>query len=252
MSQPFAGKVVLITGASGGIGRATALAFGREGAIVVATARREAEGEETARLIRAAEGKAVFIRADATDEADIKALVAKVVAQFGRIDVAFNNAGVEGHVAPFHTQQAADYDAIFAINVRGLFLCMKHEIEAMLGQGGGVIVNNSSIAGLIGFPGATLYCASKHAVNGLTKGAALEYAREGIRVNAVAPAAIQTDMIDRFAGSEEGKKAFAGMHPVGRLGRAEEVAAAVLFLARDTSSFVTGVVLPVDGGYTAQ
>lgn len=203
-------------------------------------------------MIRAAEGKAVLIRADATDEADIKALMAKVVAQYGRIDVAFNNAGVEGHVAPLHTQQAADYDAIFAINVRGLFLCMKHEIEAMLAQGGGVIVNNSSIAGLIGFPGATLYCASKHAVNGLTKGAALEYARQGIRVNAVAPAAIQTDMIDRFAGSEEGKKAFAGMHPVGRLGRAEEVAAAVLFLARETSSFVTGVVLPVDGGYTSQ
>jgi NAD(P)-dependent dehydrogenase (short-subunit alcohol dehydrogenase family) len=252
MSKAFENKVVLITGGTSGIGRATAVAFAREGAKVVVSGRRKAEGAETVALVEKAGGKGLFLQSDVSDEEQVKKLVATVVDHFGRLDIAFNNAGVEG-VAPLTEATVEQYEKIFNINVKGVFLSMKYEIPAMLKTGGGSIVNTSSIAGTIGMPGAGIYIASKHAVNGLTKTAALEVAKQGIRVNAVSPAAIQTDMLDRFIGDEEAaqKKAyFAGLHPVGRIGTPEEIASAVLYLSSPGASFITGHDLLVDGGFT--
>jgi NAD(P)-dependent dehydrogenase (short-subunit alcohol dehydrogenase family) len=255
MSNTFENKVVLVTGGTSGIGRATAVAFAKEGAKVIVSGRREAEGNETVAQIIKAGGKGLFLKADVSDEAQVKKLVDTVVDQFGRLDIAFNNAGVEGTLGPIAEQTVENYTKIFDINVKGVFLSMKYEIPAMLKTGGGSIVNTSSIAGTIGLPGAGIYIASKHAVNGLTKTAALEVARQNIRVNTVSPAAIQTDMLDRFVGDEnaEAKKAgFANMHPVGRLGHVDEIASAVLYLSSPGASFITGQDLLVDGGYTAQ
>jgi NAD(P)-dependent dehydrogenase (short-subunit alcohol dehydrogenase family) len=249
----FSGKVALITGGTSGIGKVTAIAFAREGAKVVLSGRREKEGLAVVEEIAKAGGTAVFVQADVAKEADVKRLVEQTVAKFGRLDVAFNNAGVES-MGPVTEVTEAEYRRTFDVNVWGVLASMKYEIPAMLKTGGGSIVNTSSIAGHIGMAGVSVYMATKHAVEGLTKSAALEYAKQGIRVNAVAPAAIVTDMIDRFAGGENSEqgKAFAALHPVGRMGRAEEVAAAVLYLAGDAASFTTGISLPVDGGFLAQ
>lgn len=249
----FQGKVALVTGGTSGIGKATAVAFAKAGANVVLSGRREKEGLAVVEEIRKAGGTAHFVRADVAKEADVKRLVDETVARFGRLDVAFNNAGVEW-TGPLTEAPEADYRRVFDVNVWGVLTSMKYEIPAMLKVGGGAIVNTSSVAGHVGMGGVSVYIASKHAVEGLTKAAAVEFARHGVRVNAVAPAAIVTDMFDRFAGGEgsEQGKAMAAMHPVGRVGRAEEVAAAVLYLAGDEAKFTTGVSLPVDGGWLAQ
>ncbi len=249
----FTGKVVLVTGGTSGIGRVTAIAFAKAGAKVVLSGRREAEGAAVVQEIKKAGGTAQFVRADVAKEEDVKRLVEGTVAAFGRLDIAFNNAGVEwtGELAKV---TEADYRKVFDINVWGVLTSMKYEIPAMLRNGGGSIINTSSVAGHNGMAGVSVYIASKHAVEGLTKSAALEFARQGIRVNAVAPAAIATEMIDRFVGGAdtEAGRGLANMHPIGRLGRSEEIAAAVLYLASDAASFVTGTSLAVDGGWLAQ
>ena len=253
MQTSFQNKVVLITGATSGIGKVSALAFAKAGAKVIVSGRRETEGQGVVAEIKAAGGEATFVKADVAVEADVAALVAKAVATYGRIDIAFNNAGVE-ITGPIVDATEADYRRVFDINVWGVLTSMKHEIPVMLKQGAGVIINTSSVAGHVGMGGASIYVASKHAVEGLTKSAAMEYAKQGIRVNAVAPAAIETDMLDRFTGggNEDALSYMRSLHPVGRLGRSEEIANAVLFLASDAASFITGTSLNVDGGFLAQ
>jgi NAD(P)-dependent dehydrogenase (short-subunit alcohol dehydrogenase family) len=249
----FKDKVVLITGASSGIGRATALAFGREGARVVVASRRTAEGQETARLVDAAGGEGLFVKTDVASEADVYALVQTTIEAFGRLDCAFNNAGVLQNTGSFTDCTMEEFDRVMGINVKGLWLCMKQEIAAMLHSGGGAIVNMSSVVGEVAFPGAPVYTASKHAVIGLTKAAALEYAKSGIRVNAVAPAVIATDMTGQLA-QKDPKFNFwvLATHPIGRAGKPEEVSGAVLWLCSENASFVTGHTLIIDGGYSAQ
>jgi NAD(P)-dependent dehydrogenase (short-subunit alcohol dehydrogenase family) len=237
----FQDKVVLITGGSSGIGRATAVAFAREGAKVVVTSRRVKEGEETIQLVKETGSDGLFIKTDVSNELDVKVMVEETVKAYGRLDYAFNNAGIEGSVALLVEQTMDNYESVLGINVRGVFLSMKYEIPEMLKTGGGAIVNMSSVAGLIGFPGLALYVASKHAVLGLTKSAALEYAKSGIRINAVSPAVIETDMVDRVFGKKgEMRQQLAAMHPIGRTGKSEEIASAVLYLCSDGASFVTG------------
>ena len=241
-------KVALVTGGTSGIGRATALALGAAGAKVVFAGRRDSEGEETAALIRDAGAECLFVRSDVSSEADVKALVEKTISTYGKLDCAFNNAGIESPAKPLHEQPIEEFDKLMSINVRGLFLCMKYEIQQMLTQESGVIVNNSSMGGLIGFPGVSPYIASKHAVMGLTRSAALDYAKQGIRINAVNPGLIATAMMDRFSsGSTDG---FASTVPMGRMGQAEEIAQAVVFLCSDAASYITGQPLVIDGGFT--
>jgi len=251
--KEFEGKVALVTGGGSGIGRATALAFARDGARVVICNRNVQRGEETVSMIRAAGGTASFRRTDILVAADIEALVKHAVSEYGGLDLAFNNAGIEGEPRPLAEQTEANYDAVMDINVKGVWLSMKYEIPRILDQGGGAIVNCSSVAGVIGFPGIGIYSASKHAVIGLTKAAALEYSAQGIRVNAVNPAVIDTEMVDRLAdGMNVKKDDLTTFHPIGRLGRVEEVAEAVLWLCSDKASFVTGHSMMVDGGFTAR
>jgi NAD(P)-dependent dehydrogenase (short-subunit alcohol dehydrogenase family) len=252
-SPTFQGKVVLVTGGTSGIGRETAIQFAKAGAKVVVAGRRKAEGEAVVREIEQAGGAGLFVQTDVAREEDVRRLVDQTVSKFGRLDVAFNNAGIE-QSGPLSEATVEEYRRTFDINVLGVVLSMKYEVAAMLKSGGGSIINTSSILGHVGTAGAGLYNASKHAVEGLTKTAALELAQQGIRVNSVAPGAIQTDMIDRFVGEgdTENRRGLAAMHPIGRMGRSEEIAAAVLFLASSTASFVTGVSLPVDGGYLAK
>ena len=247
--KEFEGKVALVTGGGSGIGRATAQAFAREGAKVVIGNRNVQRGEETVTMIRDAGGTASFKRTDVLVAAEIKALVDHAVKTYGRLDLVFNN-----DVKPTLIDQTeANFDAVMGVNVKGVWLSMKYEIPRMLEQGGGAIVNCSSVAGLIGFPGVGIYAASKHAVIGLTKTAALEFSAKGIRVNAVNPAVIDTEMVDRLADGMSMKKGdLSTLHPIGRIGRVEEVAEAVLWLCSSKSSFVTGHSLLVDGGFTAQ
>lgn len=252
MPGRFEGKVALVTGGSSGIGRATALAFGREGARV-AVADVLPAGEETVAQIRAEGGQGMFVRADVSSAADVDAMVRATLRQWDRLDAAFNNAGVEGTTAPTVDCTEESFDRVIAVNLKGTFLCMKREIAEMLKRGSGAIVNNASVAALVGFSGAAPYCASKGGVVQLTKAAALELARSGIRVNAVCPGVVRTPMVDRATGGDPAAEAqFAALEPVGRMGRPEEIAAAVLYLCSDEASFVTGIAMPVDGGLVAQ
>ncbi|MBD2248962.1 SDR family oxidoreductase [Nostoc sp. FACHB-888] len=242
-------KVALVTGGTSGIGRATAIALGAVGAKVVFSGRRDAEGETTSAMIRETGAECLFVRSDVSDEAEVQALVEKTIATYGRLDCAFNNAGIESPLKPLHEQSIEDFDKLMSINVRGLFLCMKYEIQQMLNQGSGVIINNSSMGGLIAFPGVSPYVASKHAVMGLTRSAALDYAKQGIRINAVNPGLIATAMIDRLSSGSTDD--FASMVPMGRMGQAAEIAQAVVFLCSDAASYITGQPLVIDGGFTA-
>ncbi len=245
--QTLESKVVLITGGTSGIGKATALAFGQAGAKVVFSGRRESEGEETANLIRQSGADCMFVRSDVSSEAEVKVLIQQTVEKYDRLDCAFNNAGIEPVLKPLHEQSIEDFDKLMSIDVRGLFLCMKYEIQQMLTQGSGVIVNNSSMGGLIAFPRSSPYHASKHAVMGLTRSAALDYAKQGIRINAVNPGLIDTPMQDRLGGNSESLVAEV---PMGRLGQAEEIAQTVLFLCSDAASYITGQPIVIDGGFT--
>ena len=248
----LADKIALVTGATSCIGRATAIALAKAGAKIVAGGRRVAEGENLVVDIKTAGGEATFVSTDITREDDIRALIETAVTKYGRLDIAFNNAGVL--IAGAVTEATAEkYQQVFDANVRGVLLSMRYEIPAMLRSGGGSIINTSSVAGHVGMDNLAIYVASKHAVEGLTKAAALEYANQGIRINAVAPAAIDTAMVDNFVGKEgEQREYLKSRHPIGRTGKPEEVANAVLWLASDAASFVTGHSLLVDGGFIAQ
>jgi NAD(P)-dependent dehydrogenase (short-subunit alcohol dehydrogenase family) len=251
-TDSYKNKVVLVTGGTSGIGKATAMAFAEAGAKVVLTGRREKEGSEVVSQITKVGGTASFCKADFSKDADVQAAVDFTVKTYGRLDVAFNNAGVEAG-GPLSEITEDVYKKVFDINVWGVLNSMKHEVAAMLKSGGGAIVNTSSTFGHVGAAQATIYVASKHAVEGLTKCIALEFAKQNIRVNAVSPAAIATDMIDRFAGKEgPGRDGLVALHPVGRLGKPEEIAAAVLYLCSDEAKFTTGTSLKVDGGWLAQ
>ncbi|MET0164169.1 MAG: SDR family oxidoreductase [Vicinamibacterales bacterium] len=253
MTGTFAGKVALVTGASTGIGRASAIAFAREGAKVVVSDVNAEGGEATARLLRDSGGEAVFVKADVSAASEVEALVRKAVAAYGRLDYAFNNAGIAGTIGAFtHEYPDESWDRVIGINLKGVWLCMRYEIPQMLKQGGGAIVNTASIWGLVGAPGASAYVASKHGVVGLTRAAALEYAPKGIRINAVNPGTIRTPILDPFiAAIPEFESMMTARHPIGRIGMPEEVAEAVVWLCSDAASFVVGQNLPVDGGYTA-
>jgi NAD(P)-dependent dehydrogenase (short-subunit alcohol dehydrogenase family) len=245
-------KVALVTGGTSGIGKATALAFGAAGAKVVFSGRREQEGEDTANLIRKSGAECLFVRSDVASESDVKTLIQKTVESYGRLDCAFNNAGIDSPAKPLHEHSLEHFDNLMAINVRGLFLCMKYEIQQMMTQGSGVIINNSSTSGLVAFAGTSPYVASKHAVMGLTRAAALDYAQQGIRINAVNPGLTATEMIDRFSNKDPAmEQQLASIVPMGRIGKPKEIAATVVFLCSDAASYITGQSLVVDGGYTA-
>jgi len=249
MSKP----VVLITGALTGIGRATALAFAQEGAKIVVSGRRDEAGKKLESELRSLGVEADYIRADVRHEEDVQHLIDATVARFGRLDIAVNNAGTEGELAPIPQQTAENYRATFDTNVLGVLLSLKHEMRVMLDQGSGSIVNLSSIAGQVGIAGASVYVASKHAVEGLTKSAALEGAAAGVRVNSVAPGPVATDMLDRFTGgSEDAKAGFLGSIPAKRAATPDELAQTILFLAGGKAKYLTGQNIAVDGGYTAQ
>jgi NAD(P)-dependent dehydrogenase (short-subunit alcohol dehydrogenase family) len=246
----FAGKVALVTGGTSGIGKATAIAFARAGAKVVLTGRREKEGAAIVDEIKKLGGEAAFVRGDVAKDSDVKSMVDFTVKKFGRLDIAFNNAGVEW-MGPIDQATEAEYRRVFDINVWGVLNSMRHEIPVMLQNGGGAIVNTSSVAGHIGLAQVSVYIASKHAVEGLTKSVALEFAKQNIRINAIAPGVIQTEMLDRFAGEDETRAHLTSITPVGRIGASEEIAAGVLYLASDDAKFTTGSSLVVDGGYVA-
>ena len=249
----FEGKVALVTGATSGIGTAVAEAFADEGAKVVLTGRREDKGAAVAEKIKADGGDALFVRTDVQKAEDVKNMVAAAVETYGRLDYAINNAGVEQYMRPLTDQTEEVYDMVMDTNVKGVWMSMKEEIPVMLETGGGAVVNISSVAGVIGMPNAPVYVASKHAVIGLTKSVALEFAKQNVRVNAVLPAAIETPMIDRFTqGNEEAYQYFESLHPIGRVGKPNEVADACVWLCSEGSSFVTGSSIKVDGGFTAQ
>jgi NAD(P)-dependent dehydrogenase (short-subunit alcohol dehydrogenase family) len=252
MTTELEGKVALVTGGTSGIGRDTAVLFAKAGAKVVVAGRREREGQETIELVRAAGGEGLFVKADVSKAAEVETLVKKTVEKFGHLDAAFNNAGIEGVWVPIIRQSEEDWDRTIDINLKGVWLCLKYEIRQMLKQGGGgAIVNMASIAGLVGSAGAAAYGASKHGVLGLTKAAALETARNGIRINAVCPAAVETAMAERLFGEPEIHKATLGFHPMGRFGRPAEIAEAVVWMCSDRASFMTGQSLVLDGGFLA-
>ena len=249
MDKSFTGKVALITGGTAGIGRATAIAFAERGANVVVAGRREAEGAESVALIQKAGGDGLFVRTDVAVESEIAALVARTQKHFGRLDFAFNNAGVGGEGRGGISATEEIYDRIMNINTRSVFFSMKHQIPAMLLSGGGAIVNNASILGLRPSAGSVVYSASKAAVVALTKSVALEFAPKSIRVNAVCAAIIETEMTEKMRAKEQTHRDLLERHPVGRFGRSEEVAAAVLYLCSPEAAFITGAALPIDGGF---
>lgn len=252
MNTPSISKVTLVTGAGNGIGRATALAFAASGHQVVVSDIDTDGGETTVHLIRESGGTAAFVRCDVSQEDDVKALIAQTLALYGRLDCAFNNAGIDIEKSRLAEGSMAEFDAIMNVNVRGVWLCMKYQIPVMMAQGGGAIVNTGSVASLHAAPKMGIYSASKHAVIGLTKTAAVEYAKKNIRVNAVCPAIIDTEMFRRACVDEPRIAQVAlAVHPVGRVGKAEEIAAAVLYLCSDAAGFTTGIALPVDGGFSA-
>jgi NAD(P)-dependent dehydrogenase (short-subunit alcohol dehydrogenase family) len=252
MTTELHGKVGLITGGTSGIGRDAAVLFAKAGAKVVVSGRREAEGAKTVDQVRAAGGEALFVKTDVSQVADVQAMVQKTVEKFGRLDVAFNNAGIEGNWKPITEQSEEDWDSVIDINLKGVWLCLKYEIKQMLKQGGGgAIVNMASIGGLMGGAGAATYNASKHGVIGLTKSAALENASSGIRVNAVCPAVIETAMGDRLFGDPQINKRVLRLHPIGRFGTAMEVAEGVVWMCSERASFMTGQNLVLDGGFLA-
>ncbi len=252
MTTELCGKVAIVTGGTSGIGRDTAILFAQAGVKVVVAGRREVEGNETVDLVRAAGADGLFVKTDVAIASDVQALVRKTVEKFGRLDIAFNNAGIEGNLVPIVIQPEADWDRTININLKGTWLCLKYEIQQMLKQGGGgAIVNMASVAGLIGSAGFATYSASKHGVMGLTKCAALETARNGIRVNAVCPAVIETPMGERIFGGPEIKPYAIGLHPIGRFGKPMEVAEAVVWMCSDRASFMTGQSLVLDGGFLA-
>lgn len=247
----FQGKVVLVTGGGSGIGRAAAISFARESARVVIASRRVVQGEETASLIRDRGGEAIFVKTDVSDSAQVEAMVTDTVDAFGQIDCAFNNAGITGPQVRIHQYSENDWDDVIMTNLKGIWLCMKYEIQYMLAHRGGAIVNNSSAAGMRSWPRHAAYVVSKHGVVGLTRNAAREYARDGIRVNAVCPGWIDTPMVDGlFDGVPERTKKALSSQPMGRMGTPEEVAESVLWLCSEGSSYINGECLMVDGGQT--
>jgi len=253
MAGRLDGKIALVTGGSSGIGRASALAFAREGAKVVVADVTAEGGQETVRLIKEAGGEARFLKVDVARAAEVETLITQTVAAYGRLDCAYNNAGIEGAFVSTTEYPEADWDRVLAINLKGVWLCMKYEIAQMLQQGGGAIVNTASGAGLVGVAGLSAYVASKHGVVGLTKTAALEYAKAGIRVNAVCPGVIQTPMVARLTSQRpEMAEALVAAEPMGRTGKPEEIAEAVVWLCSEAASFVTGHAMSVDGGYVVQ
>ncbi|HHW10620.1 MAG TPA: SDR family oxidoreductase [Firmicutes bacterium] len=245
-------KVIVVTGGAAGIGRATALALAREGAKVIVSDVDDLGGRDTVRLIREEGGEAQFIRADVSKESDVADLFRQVKDMYGGLDGAFNNAGIVGEASPLADIAEEVWDRIQAVNAKGVFLCMKYEIPLLIERGGGAIVNNASVAGLVGMAGSGAYVASKHAVIGLTKTAALDYVKSNIRVNAVCPGVVRTNMVEKFVGSNpEVEAQLMAMQPIGRMGKPEEIANAVVWLLSDKASFVTGHALAVDGGFTA-
>ena len=254
MKDGLEGKVAVVTGGAAGIGRAAAIAFAESGAAVVIADLKKESGEQVARTIVDSGGRAVFVQADVSVPAAVGRLIDTAVASFGRLDCAFNNAGIEGELNSTVDCTEDNFDRTIAVNLKGVWLCMVREIRQMLNQGtGGAIVNMASVAGLVGFRNLPAYVASKHAVLGLTRTAALEYAQSGVRVNAVCPGVIHTEMIDRVTGGDpEIERQFTGLEPIGRMGRPEEIAAAAVWLCSDAASFVTGHPLTIDGGLVAQ
>ena len=247
------GKVVLVTGAASGIGRAAALTFAARGARVVAADQDTEGGEDTVRRVVERDGEATFVHTDVSDDTSVAALLARTAEVYGPLNCAFNNAGIEGISAPTAECTEENWDRVLRVNLKGVWLCMKHEILQMLDHDGGAIVNCSSVAGLVGFASSPAYVASKHGIVGLTRTAALEYATRGIRVNAICPGVIQTPMVDRVThGDSAAMRALQEMEPMGRIGRPEEVAEAAVWLCSDAASFVTGQALAVDGGFVSR
>jgi NAD(P)-dependent dehydrogenase (short-subunit alcohol dehydrogenase family) len=252
MATELQGKVGLVTGGTSGIGRETAVLFAKAGVKVVVAGRRELEGKETIELVRAAGGDGLFVKADVSKASEVDTLIQKAVERFGRLDLAFNNAGIEGVLTPIIRQSEEDFDRTIGINLKGVWLSLKYEIRQMLKQGGGgAIVNMASITGLVGAVGAAAYSASKHGVIGLTKSAALENAKSGIRINAVCPGFTETPMADRIFRVPAVRKYVLSCHPIGRLGRPAEIAEAVVWMCSDRASFMTGQSLVLDGGFLA-
>ena len=253
----MSGKTALVTGAAAGIGRAIALTFAREGARVMVSDIDAAGTEETAAMIRGLDGEAQAMACDVADPGQVDALVAATVDAFGGLDAAVNNAGIEGEIALLADQTLENYDRVMGVNARGAFLCLRAEIPAMLASGGGAIVNISSVAGLVGFPGLSPYVATKHALAGMTKNVALEYGKQGIRANAICPGGIDTRMLDEVAakstgGAQTSAEFLGPLHPIGRIGTVDEVAGLAVWLCSAQAGFVTGAIIPVDGGFTAQ
>jgi NAD(P)-dependent dehydrogenase (short-subunit alcohol dehydrogenase family) len=257
MLTTLIGKVALVTGGTSGIGKAAAIALAQAGAKVVVAGRRQPEGEAVAHEIQDSGGESIFVKTDVSDEEQVKTLVEKAIAAYGQLDIAFNNAGVEGEFGIATAEQTVEnYQQVFDINVKGLLLSMKHEIPAMLANGGGAIINTASVVSTVAVPGAGIYVASKHAVLGLTRSAALEYAQQGIRVNAISPGSVETEMLQRATGMPEedsaGRTWLKNQHPIGRFATPEEIAATVVFLASPGATFFTGANLVADGGWSAQ